>query len=401
MTSRSRRVPPEAPSPGTPSPQSPAPRPATPQWKLLSALVLALVATMAGTLLHSSRGETMRGIHLFVSPHPDDELQAWSTLTNDPAVYTVFVVLTRGENTARCEPAWASAHADDAAPGEANIPRDPVGRGTDACGRARLDSWHATLDAAASSTRSAGLGEPVRHSEVEMAGRPADVWWGTQGARMALDLGDGGLTRDSATEGIRAAMEQVDREMGDLPLLMLTTASYYNAPAADPATSDPAALVYSHPDHHAVTVAGLELAPAFEDGTWAVTHPFDPRATDIRAIDESVYEEMMGLRDPEGHTWGGWRLPTQDLRLAPGGSPPDPAPDFPYTDPRPDITPEGSSPLSNHPRTGIYQQQYGWLAFPGPWVPGEYALAGSDALFPRHHAYIHATEGSDPAEGMR
>lgn len=367
-------------------------RPAPMAWWTTVALALALALT--GSLLSVMGQEPARGIHLFVAPHPDDELQAWSTLTNDPSVYTVFVVLTRGENTARCDAAPVEQHAMEVHLGEAPLPLDPVGKGTAECGATRIASWHAMLDAAGATNRSAALGAPVEQRTARLGSEDAEIWLGPAGARVVLDQGDGLLEQERVAAGIRAVLDFFVEELAGHEPLLLTSAAYFNDPAGGDPNSNAAALTYAHPDHLAATDAAMGLAAEFEEGAWLVTHPFDPRATDLREIPWAEYARMMGLEGLDGQPWNAWQAPVEGLKLSAGGGVPAELPAFAYTDSQRGMTPSGASPLSAFQRTGIYQREFGWLAFPDPWVPGEYALTGSDALFPRNNAYIHVEGGS-------
>lgn len=351
-------------------------------------LALAVALFLVAGVVNVARREAQRGIHLFVTAHPDDELQGWSSLTNDPAVYTVFLTLTRGENTARCEPEAVAEHLAQQRLGETPIPTDPVGRGTPHCGAARVAAWHAMLDASAKSNLSTQLGESVQHWETVSSGERMEIWLGTQGARIVLNQGDGELDVAKAKAGIFASLALLGEEL-DLAPLVLTTAAYHNDPDAGAPYSSPASLVYPHPDHAALTEAGLQLAGRFQEGAWIVTHPFDPRATHILSINEGEYARMMGLQDRQDGLWQAWRTAVRGLHIRPGQPMRGVVPTFPYTNPEPDMTSTGSSPLGGFTRLGIYQQEFGWLAFPDPWVPGEFALAGSDALFPRRNVYVH------------
>lgn len=196
---------------------------------LLSAL--ALILTFTG--LHLNHPETQRGIHIFLTPHPDDELQGWSSLTNDPSIYTVFVASTRGESTRNCDPDIDAAH-----PGRPQVRPDlgedplpispPPGRRTPGCGQARITSWNRFLDAAAAFSSSASLGEgtKIREFDMQIAGADAHAWVGSAGARVSLNLGDGHLQTPRVVAAVRELLGTRGKILPNLPVTMITCAGY-------------------------------------------------------------------------------------------------------------------------------------------------------------------------------
>ena len=181
-----------------------------------------------------------RSTFYFVSAHPDDEAQGWQLIEDFQHHYSVFVLLTRGENTIACMTAQ-EAEATDEAPkyddgtptagpymyegpdspvGEENLwERHPLGdpwhgRGTDACADARVSSWHWFLDDAARfdpgfpdfGISASSDGDPWADDDYQGRfcppghqglgeGRPpekqvgcADVWANGDGARVAFEL---------------------------------------------------------------------------------------------------------------------------------------------------------------------------------------------------------------------
>ncbi|HHU10420.1 MAG TPA: hypothetical protein GXZ60_10455 [Intrasporangiaceae bacterium] len=360
-------------------------KPAAAVTNYVLAVVLASVAvfTLIGT-----DNEAARGIHLMVMPHPDDELQGWATLTNDPTVYTVFLTMTNGEATVRCAPD-AAARALRTDLGERAIRTEGLESNSPACRDIRLESWNAFLDEAATTAVSARLGAEVAEHAWTISGRPARAWIGDGGARIALDLGDGALTSTMVVSATKEVLQQRGEALPDLPLDFMTSAAYYNDADGPSATGSPAAYPYAHPDHLAVTEAAFTLAPLARGGAWIVTHPFDPRATHVLRMDRERYDSLMALGTGPDDVWQGWRRPTAGLLLRPGDPPPDTLPTYPYSS----VPPREGPGLGGMHRVGAFQQVYGWLAFPNPWTPGEYSLARSDALFARSVFYIH-TDGT-------
>ncbi len=296
-------------------------------------------------------------MRLFLSPHPDDEMEAWAALGQEDA-YTVFVTLTHGEASGYCEPAAARRNLQQDL-GERPPHPMPAGRYSPACAAARIDSWVAFLNLAAKVTPAADTG-PVTGTVLTLgpvAGVPqpqnphaplgatkAQAWIGPDGARLALDLGDGNLTQDEVRWAVRAVLALRGGPLPDLPLSTVLAASYVNGP-----DGDPRALPDKHPDHVAVRDALPSLARLADEGAWGVTQPFDDSATDTFTLSEDDYAGLMGLQ----------------------GS--------------------GSNP-SSWRRVGAQQVAFGWLAAPDNyWRTGDLPLAANHVLFPRQQAFRHIT----------
>lgn len=356
-------------------------------------LALVFAAAVVFTLIGTDN-EGLRGIHLMVMAHPDDELQGWATLTNDPTVYTVLLTMTNGEATVRCGPD-AAARALRTDLGERPVQTEGLEPGSPACRDLRLESWNAFLDEAAGTTVSARLGAQVVEHTWTVQGRPARAWIGDAGARIALDLGDGALKSTMVAAATEEVLQRRGEDLPDLRLDFITSAAYHNDPDGTPTTSSPAAFPYAHPDHLAVTEAAFSLAPLARGGSWIVTHPFDPRATHVLRMDRERYESLMALGTGPDNVWQGWRRPTAGLLLRAGDPPPDTLPTYPYSS----VPPREGPGLGGMHRIGSFQQVYGWLAYPNPWTPGEYSLVRSDALFARSVFYIHTDGSAAESEG--
>lgn len=291
------------------------------------------------------------GLHLYLVTHPDDELSGWGSLIDAPGLYPVVVLLTEGEATQRCEPTtYRSSQRADL--GE--IAPDPVpdGRHGPGCRGARIDSFRTALDGLAEvSPVVAGLaGAPTSVLEVE--GRRARVQRGTHATLVLLDLGDGRLTEAAVEAAARGVLGLRGTELPDLPLGRVT-ASAYLAPEGSssdaqgcrwPGLCPPGErpYIYPHADHAAARKAARALAGEAREGAWLVTHPYDPQASEVRALPRELYDTVLGLGD---------------------GSP------------------------ATAQRLGIYQRAYGWLAFPDEWRRGDLPLAGDRVLFPRVQTY--------------
>lgn len=279
-------------------------------------------------------------LQLVVSPHPDDEMEAWSQVDPSDDVHTVWLTMTRGEATSRCDPQTYAAELDVAA-GEVAPSPAPAGRGTASCEDARLGAWTRFLtlahggrgaDAQVGEPRRLDLGAVPAAAGLPAApvatrrGRPSPgalAWVGSRQSMVAVDAGDGEVTPGEVAWAVRAVLAQRGALLPDLPLERVVSAAYVGAPPD---------ATYQHPDHRAVQEALLDpaltaaLAPL--RGTYVVTAPSDPRVNLTGAVPPDEYERLMGL----GPSVAGDHGPT----------------------PR---------------REGLMQQVYGWLAFPGGWWP--------------------------------
>ncbi|WP_432509284.1 hypothetical protein [Kineococcus auxinigenes] len=303
-------------------------------------VVSALLTACTSPAAEPSPAPPADALDLVVAPHPDDELEAWSLLAEEPGAYTVFVTLTLGEATANCAPGEVE-RGTRTAWGEIAPAPLPRGPGTDSCKQARTGSWNTFLDAAAETDPHLPVLAEMSASTVEVAGRPAQVWVSEDGARVAVDGGDGQLTADGVVEAVEAVLDLRGGRLPDLPLRRVIGASYANdAPdagenrAADgtctarPCEGDSRYAEYEHPDHWAVREALLEHEFGGQSGACVATWPSDPAATRTTAIPEGTYEAFTGL--------GGRVDPDEPQSLA---------------------------------REGAFQRAYGWLAFPETYWP--------------------------------
>lgn len=249
----------------------PSPRPR--RLGLLLAGAAALVTACAGA---SAQSEEPREVAYVLVPHPDDEFQAWSLVEDSPHRYTVFVLLTEGEQTGFCEPeGYAVGHQPDVEPAAQPV---PVGKWSPECSEARLHSWRGFFEDMSAADPSV----PGRFEELGRKGPfPADaallcrqddpgttctsdtgaqVWRDTEGrgALVVFNLGDGDLTEDEVTwalSTVRSHREELGLDT-DLPEAAVIGASY--AHDEDHAEG---CFPYPHPDHEAVgaVVAGTDL----------------------------------------------------------------------------------------------------------------------------------------------
>lgn len=289
------------------------------------------------------------GLHLYLVPHPDDELGAWTSLAEAEAMWPVMVVLTRGEETSRCAGPDLSGLQESL--GEvAPVPAPVTGRGSEECRKARVGSMRRVLVEAENGTPIVeGLGTG-QLSGLIVAGEPVEIVTGMHATLVLLDLGDGALS----VEAVRRVVEEIPTmaSVPDLPVGRVTASAYYadameapTPPACDRPVlcpSDGRPYDYRHRDHEVAREAARLLAGEADQGAWLLTSPYDPAANRFLALDPEVYHEFMGLdgRDPK-----------QARRL------------------------------------GSYQRYYGWLAFPDAWRPGDLPLDADQVLFPRVQSF--------------
>ena len=322
-------------------------------------------------------------LQLVVSPHPDDEMEAWSQVDPSPDVHTVWLTMTRGEATAHCGPQTLAAELDVAA-GEI-APPAPRGPGTRSCEDARMAAWttfltlahgrgepagrgdHGSGAAASVGERAGGRAGPGAPRRLDLPDRPAAsglpaapvatrggraspgalVWAGDRQSMVAVDAGDGEVTVAEVGWAVRAVLAQRGALLPDLPLERVVSAAYVGAPPD---------ATYQHPDHRAVQEALLDpaltaaLAPL--RGTYVVTGAHDPRANLTGAIPPDEYERLMGLG--------------------------------------PQVAGDHGATVR---REGLMQRVYGWLAFPGGfWPPTERPVddaAGDPLIMARVQSFVH------------
>lgn len=191
-------------------------------------------------------------------PHPDDEIQAWSLIENTPDTYKIFVLMTRGEQTAFCV-----SPGDDVATGEAAPSPRPTGKWTSSCESARQNSFLDFMNGMAKSDTSipssftyrgakgpfSSLGHTIcRHDKQScVSDRSARVWTAERGAVIWFNLGDGDLTEDEVTWATRVVRDHRSALGIDasLPIRRLIGASYWNS-------SHSGCYAYPHADHLAI-----------------------------------------------------------------------------------------------------------------------------------------------------
>jgi len=293
----------------------------------------------------SACSSDVSSVSYIVVPHPDDEMQAWSLIEDTPDTYKVFIMLTKGEQTAFCvSPGF------DEATGEAPPYPVPAGRFSSECETARQNSFFEFMTSMAesdsglpSSFEHEGVKGPFhslgyeicRHDDLDddvdcVVDLTAEVWTSPQAAVVWFNLGDGDLTANEVVWAITTVQENQAALGIDsaLPPTSVIGASFWNA-------THPDCFIYEHDDHWAVHAALLH-------------------------IDFGAGPQMVATcrTDPEASRSAEVSLPSFDAAFA----------------------------TSSGTRIGAHTIFYGWLwsDHPGYW-PGDYD--GQNELFHRHQSF--------------
>lgn len=328
------------------------------QWALLG-----IGLAVAGLLVSAcSRGlSDVSSVSYIVVPHPDDEMQVWSLIEDTPDTYKVFIMLTRGEQTAYCD-----SPGHDEGTGEAVPSPWPQGRWTASCESARQNSFFEFLGAMAGDDEGLPAAFDSRGTQGPFDARGAAicrfddgdciddrtalVWDSSLATVVWFNLGDGDLTAEEAAWAVatvrdnRAALG-IDavaegRQPGDAQPIdhqpdgaqptghRLIGASYWN-------TTHPGCFIYEHSDHLAVHEA-------------------------MRSTDFGLGPQIVAAcgSDPEASLSAEVTLERFDDAFETSGT----------------------------ERIGAHVVHYGWLwsDSPGYWA-GDYT--GQDELFHRHQAF--------------
>lgn len=276
------------------------------RWVAVACLGLTLAACSGAA--PDDGADPVAEVTYVLLPHPDDEFQVWSQVEGREDSYTVFVLMTRGEQSSYCDSETGG------------------GRWTSTCADARLASWTGFFEQMGEqdATLPGALpAEPERVTGLDpddvAVGRDDDgevtvdadalVWRDAEGrgALVAFDLGDGDLTEQEATW----AAEQVITDPAEFGLLDRAPdrvlGAYYFPGEADGCFS------YPHPDHAAVaaTIRAADLAPV---QAYATCRAADAGASESRVSDgaaEAAFGD--GGAFPAHYGWlGDWPLARDD-----------------------------------------------------------------------------------------
>ena len=303
----------------------------------------AAIAVGAITVGGSSEASVSRtSLSLIVSPHPDDEMQAWSLVEDTPTQYKVFVFLTRGEQTSFCA---ADTPGYDAGTGEHRPSPAPEGKWTASCAEARIASTNdfieqmgATDAGIPSSFSYAGTTAPFPTNGISVtrcdtsciSKRSAEVYdGGAAGIALYFDLGDGDLTTDE----VRWAVDTVLQNRGslgipDLPWEQVVGASFSNSTHSD-------CFMYPHPDHRSVNEALWQHDFVGVDDQYGATCADDPAVTVTVDVSDTAFD--------------------------------------------------GAFAMSGATRVGHHVRNYGWLH--SSYYAGDYSTSTQNELFHRHQTF--------------
>jgi hypothetical protein len=275
-------------------------------------LLLGLVAAVMVSACSQSTSAP-DSLDLIVSPHPDDEMEAWSVIEANSDTYKVFVYSTLGEETSFCAPDRPGYQERT---GEREPRPMPEGRYSAACENERVNSTLHFLNQMAETDPSLPSGlsesaiqwsEPFPEQGVQLVRRDGDIEepadrrarvfdGGEQGMVVFFDMGDGDLTEAE----VRWVMDTVLANRAalgipNLPWNRLIGASFYH----DATYAD--CVDYPHPDHKAVHLTLWNERFSEFSQQLAPTCQQDPRATLEGVTDHFEDAMQLGELAPDGH----------------------------------------------------------------------------------------------------
>lgn len=225
---------------------------------------------------------------IFVNPHPDDEYQHWALLEESPDLYSLVVLLTRGEQSGFCEPEGvASGWQEGLEPAPEPI---PDGRFTDACAEARIASFtnffrdmgqvDDTVPSDFGPARvTAPLPDPERvvcrldEGEECITNTTVEVLEDARGrgALLIFDLGDGDVTEAEVAWAVHSVLNVFVPELLPETTRVAGIIGGYSTPEA----GFPGCFSYPHPDHLAVDRAlwTIDFGTGFQASATCATDP--------------------------------------------------------------------------------------------------------------------------------
>lgn len=226
------------------------------------------------------------GISYFLLAHPDDEIAAWSLIQSSE--YPVFILLTRGENSARCV--------------------DNGGRGSDKCKARRISSFHNFLN---------------NYYSVSDKGNQAGGYRlhvGKDSARLIFDLGDGNLTQSEVVYALNKARAV---NYGKYTENYISSGNYWDnkaAPGCDVKKRGAKMCgLYDHPDHRSVKLAidnykypnRINIHGSYNPDVNAATYMGQKTFDKMMACPNGTYNKAYGWLNPPCWTeknslWRSW-----------------------------------------------------------------------------------------------
>jgi hypothetical protein len=268
-------------------------------------LAAALVILVGGVLVARSLASSSTSVVVVLSPHPDDEMQAWGALDTWEADHVVLAYLTRGEATSRCGsdlPGWQEGT------GELEPTPHPDGPGTDTCTQARIGSTVDFLERMAPVTdwlpdtlEDAGTVGPLPDPDGRTRrcdGEPAACREGPGDVRVVtgdgvtvlfFDLGDGdlepgevGWAASTVTSSAFDAWLPADRHVTEV-----VGAGYFNE--AHDRGGAVACAEYPHADHGALTAVLRDVDLGLGERQWRPTCRTDTATSLVAPVDEPAW----------------------------------------------------------------------------------------------------------------
>ena len=255
-------------------------------WLVAVALILGVTASM-GVVAHV-RTTVEPSAVIYVNPHPDDEFQYWSLFESRTDIYSVVVLMTRGEQTNYCsaegvEVGWQPELEP------APMPM-PEGKFSEACAEARVNAFvHYFSDMArvdesvpgrfAPVTTSAPLPDPAgvvcRLDETDdcIVSTTVDIYrdLDDRGALLVFDLGDGDLSDAEVEWALRATLDTFVPELVGDGVRVTGIVGAYSTPENGYA----GCYAYPHPDHLAIdhVLWATDFGAGFQASATCATDP--------------------------------------------------------------------------------------------------------------------------------
>jgi hypothetical protein len=249
----------------------------------LAALLAFSPACLRLASAHGFTATAKKQLQYVVIPHPDDEFSAWALIEKSSTNYPIFIALTRGEHTRYCTAEGKTALQAELGEDEPS-PYPYVGRGTESCAQARMNSWRHFLDGMA------GI-DAFLSSQPAYRGTFAggfEVWADDKSARVSFDLGDGRLTPEKVTRALQTVRSKRTELFPPLSEYGIVGAAYVNPQNRHCVFND-------HPDHQAVAVALSRTDQRTPGPQWVRTCRDDPGVRRIDRVDPDTYAHAMDV----------------------------------------------------------------------------------------------------------
>jgi hypothetical protein len=225
---------------------------------------------------------------IFLNAHPDDEFQHWALLENRPDIYSVVVLLTRGEQTGFCTPeGFEVGWQPELEPAPSPLPEAQFSA---SCAEARVNAFTnyfvdmARVDASipgrfAPVETSAPLTDPegvvcrLDGTDECIVSTTVDLYrdLDDRGVLLVFDLGDGDLSDAEVEWAVRATLDTFVPELvGDGARVAGIIGGY-----STPENGFPGCFAYPHPDHLAMdrVLWATDFRAGFQASATCATDP--------------------------------------------------------------------------------------------------------------------------------